>query len=125
MTNLEALLADFYACKHMLDEAKRLVDDAQKRLVSEMDTAGETTIAFENEDGHTISGTLVKATRVVMDDEALQEMLTDEQWDKITTPVLDKSRLEAAVAMQIVSADTVAAASEVRENKPFIKMTVS
>lgn len=125
MSSLENMLADFYACKHMLDEAKRLVDEAQKRLVAEMESAGEQTVAFQQEDGTTVTGTLVKASRVTTDEALLRNMLTDEQWDKVTVPVLDKARLEAAVTMGIVDMDVVSDASEVRENKPFVKVTTS
>lgn len=69
-----------------------------------------------------VKGTLVQATQVVINEGSLLDALTPKQRAAVTSPALDKEKLEAAVKLGLIDADLVAAHSEITEKAPYILM---
>ena len=67
-----------------------------------------------------VKGTLVQATQVVINEGSLMDALTPKQRAVVTSPALDKEKLEAAVKLGVIDADLVAAHSEIMEKAPYI-----
>ena len=93
-----------------------------KALVERMVANGQKTIST-GIDGEEIKGTLVQAQRVKYDEDRLKGALTAKQWGKVTTAVLDKTKLEAAIVIGEVDPNTVAACSTVTDTKPYVKIS--
>lgn len=112
-------MATIKAAIEVLTVEKR---EVETRLVEGMKTS-QVKSSTADIDGETIKGTLVEAERVTIDEAKLKKALSAAQWKKVTTLVLDKEKLEAAVVQNIVDGQLVAGASEIKQNKPYIKVT--
>lgn len=67
-----------------------------------------------------VKGTLVQASQVTINEGSLLDALTPKQRAVVTSPALDKEKLEAAVKLGVVDADLVAAHSEIVDKAPYI-----
>jgi hypothetical protein len=110
------------AVKHALDELGKQKNDIEARLVGTMKAGGLAAVDTTVE-GESCSGTLVEAERVVYDQDALEAALDTSQWIGVTKTVIDTERLEAAVVTGLVDEQVVAKCSEVKTNKPYVKVT--
>lgn len=102
-------------------EAQILKDQAE--LVILLEKAGHDRFSIDTSYS-VVKGVVVRAERVIYDAEGLRDDLTDDQWDKCTKTVLDTSLLEACVAAKVIPIETVAAHSEVKPNKAYIKLGI-
>lgn len=118
----ETLLAALRQAKVDAEAAKERVLELEASLIAELHGQGLTSIHTQI-GGETITGTLVEATRILIDEPRLQKSVGALTWAKITKRVLDKPRLEAAMAKGDVDPAVVAAASEEVPNKPYVKVT--
>jgi len=98
-------------------------DAIEARLVKSIQDKGRRSLTVQVEDGPRVRGTVVAGTRMVLHEDKLRQQLDAKQWEKVSTRVLDKEKLEAAVVQNIVDAQVVAAASEEFPNKPYIRVT--
>lgn len=121
--DITKLLVQLAAAKQAEEKLSSLKVEIQTRLVEAMEARNLDKASATLEDGTSIKGTLVKAERVIIKEDDLKANIGSAKWKKVTREVLDKAKLEAAVAMGIVDADDVAAASEIVQNKPFVKVT--
>lgn len=60
-------------------------------------------------------GTLTNSQRVSIDEDRLKKELGHKVWAKVTTPKLDKDKLEAAIAMELVDPMVVAKCSSTKD----------
>ena len=102
----------------LTDEVAAMQDALIERWVE-----GDITGIAVTHGGERISGTLVQGERVHTDESKLAKKVGAQQWKKLLTPVLDKTKLADAIKAGLVSPVDVADASEVKPSKPFIKVT--
>lgn len=95
---------------------------AELALIEGMNLARKKGVAVQLDNGDEVKGTLVEAQRVVYDEQALEVALAD-KWSRVTKTTLDTKKLEAAIALGDVDPNVVAVCSEVRDNKPYVKIT--
>ncbi|CAB5220339.1 hypothetical protein UFOVP238_29 [uncultured Caudovirales phage] len=117
----EALL-ELADLKTQQDEIAWAVADAESRLITLMDSAGEKTVTTDD-DG--VKGTLVRASSLVINEDGLRKAVGAKLWNRITKRTLDKKKLEAFVTTGEISAVLVAAHSSERQSKPYVRLTPS
>lgn len=106
-------------------EEKRLAEkktEIEAKLVEALIVAKQKTISVTLDDGKTIKGTLVEAQRVLYDGDKLEKTLGAPMWKKVTKQVLDAVKLEAQITVGAIDPNVVAACSEVKDNKPYIRL---
>jgi hypothetical protein len=110
----------FASLKQGIKTLTKELDKVEQRLVSAMDSKGQKSVSAQNGD---VKGTLVTGSRMVIDEEKLKKSLTASQWRAVSKSVLDKEKLEASMVVGTVDPNTVAAATEEKDNKPYIRVT--
>lgn len=111
-------LAEIKQALTLLSEEKDLIE---QQIIAGMGGA-KTTKVSTPWDG-TITATVVRGERVIISEESLKKKIGATLWGKVTKQVLDKEKLEAHVATGAISATDVAACSETKENKPYVKVS--
>lgn len=76
-------------------------------------------------DGRELKVTRIQNTSLLIDPESLKTKIGIPLWNKITTRVMDKKKLEAFVASGEISEIVVADCSSESLGSPFVKVTVS
>lgn len=121
-----ALLVQLAAIKAQIDaltEQKNVIETA---LCDALVAAGKKSTSITLADtGDQIKGTLVAVQRVVYDEERLKKALGSKVWPKVVKEVLDKEKLEANIVAGVIDAVTVASCTEVKDNKPYVKISGS
>lgn len=112
-------LATIKAAQDALNTEKAAVET---RLMTYLNSKG---LPKVNADlgGESIQGTVVAPIRVTIDAEQIKAALDTRQWNKVSTRVLDKEKLEAAVVQGTVPAEVVAKCSEETPTKPYVKVS--
>jgi hypothetical protein len=118
----ELLLASLRLAKDKLATAEEDVQELQKALVEDMKKTGDFKVRTAV-GGESITGTLVEASRIVVDEPGLKKALGAARWGKVTKAVLDKDKLEHEIAAGGIDPNVVAAHSEEVPNKPYIRIT--
>lgn len=98
------------------------ISEAQSELLSAMEAAELDTHEWTDDDGKH-KATYVQSERVSYDEAKLKSLLTPEQWGAITSTVVDKKKLEAAVAAGDIPLSTVNKASHITPSAPFVRVT--
>jgi len=102
-----------------LNEKKAVIED---RIIASLNRKGQKTVSTKI-NGAEVKGTIVAPQRVVIDEQKVRNALDAKMWRKVTRLVLDKDKLEAAVAIGDVDANVVAQCSEIKDTKPYVKVT--
>lgn len=106
-------------------EIKEKIKQHQQDLIAQLEEQNAEQLVFHDEDnGVTITGTLVRSSTVNLDDEALKKKVGANIWRKISTLSLDRKKLEVALQAGDVSDVDVAASSTITPKAPFVKVTV-
>ena len=101
------------------------IKDRQVELLAQLDSKEiERLVVNDEEDGITITGTIVRSASVILDEPALKKKVGASKWKSITSLVLDKKKLDAAVSAGDISITDVAAASTESPRAPYIRVTV-
>lgn len=116
---LLVILASIKAAADVLAKQKA---DVEEQLIAVLDVAGKNNISATTSQGGTVTGTVVRAERVVIDAEALEKALDKRLWEKVTKRVLDNNLLEAHVTTGAIDEQVVAACTEIKQNKPYVKV---
>ena len=96
--------------------------EVEARLAQDLRSKGQKTLTATVA-GAEVKGTLVAPQRVTIDEQKIHDALDAKTWKKVTKQVLDTDKLEAAVALGDVDANVVAAASDIKDTKPYVKVT--
>lgn len=123
-TKLRNLMVELAKTNRELTNAKARVDDLKAKVLAELEANDVTTHNIKRQDGTSITVTRVQAHSLVFDDARLRASLTATQWNSITKKVLDRAKLEKAVAEQEIDPMVVANASTEVAGKPYVKITV-
>lgn len=119
---LDTMIADLHDLRA---EAKALgiqIGEKQADVLVQMDKQGIKSHKVK------VGKTILTATKqqnhtLVYDEDKLRKRLGSALWNKITTRVLDKKKLEAFVASGEIPVTTLAACSEEKPSSPFVKVT--
>lgn len=120
--SLESDFLKLAKAKESAAELAKTIAELELAVIAEMTKVGVTNISVSDD---AVKGTLVRVTRVVINDEQLETALGATVWNKVIKKVLDKEKLEAMIVVGKIDASVVAAASEEKINKPFVKITGS
>lgn len=123
MAQVDTLLAEAAMLKVQAEAATAQYDAKAAELVAAMQRDKVKDCFIPLHDGGEIKGTYVAPQRTKIDDTGLLTVLDDEQIAKVTKRVFDKDLLEAAVAVGVIDADTVAAHSTIVDVKPHVRIT--
>jgi hypothetical protein len=111
------------ALRRKKDELEDTIDALQQRIVLTLDSLEVKTHSVEGEGGRTIKATRSQSNRTVIDETGLKKSLGETLWNKVSSRVLDKKKLEAYIASGEVNPTTVAKCSTENEGKPYIRIT--
>ncbi len=100
-----------------------IIDALQQRIVATLDSLEVKTHEVEVKGGRSIKATRSQSNRTVIDETGLKKSLGETLWNKVSSRVLDKKKLEAFIASGEVSATAVAKCSTENEGKPYIRIT--
>lgn len=123
ISKLGANLLRYAVAKKVAKKAAESQSKAEADLISAMRAAGQETVSATLDSGANVKGTLVEGETVSYDFDRLKKQLTPAQWKKITVDVVDKTLLEAEVTVGNIDANVVAACSEVKPRKAFVKVS--
>lgn len=107
------------------EEQQRLEDEIanlQTDLIPYLERVKEDVVVMRTKDTE-IKPTVVRGSRVIINEARLKRSVGSSVWNKITKRVLDKDRLEQKVASGEVEAAVVGECSDVLDNKPYIRLT--
>ena len=119
----EELLVILASIKSAEDALAKQRSDVQTRLIEAMDSELQKIVKTTTSDGRSLTGTLVRAERLVYDEAGLEVHLGKKLWDAVTVRKLDKALLEAHVVTKAIREDVVASYTEIKQNAPFIKLS--
>lgn len=116
---------DIIAIEHKRSEVKRLNDEVkvhQDRVNQAFARAKRKSTKVEVPGDGTYNVTYVEGSSIVLDEQKLKKRIGAALWNKVTTRVLDRKKLEAFIASQEIPATTVAACSDEIPRAPFVKV---
>lgn len=112
-------LRDLRADKRELEDS---ISEIQAAGIKSLKTLGQKSIGFDYDDSK-VTGTLVQPTSLIIDETKLKKRVGAKVWRKITKPILDREKLETAIAEGLVTPQTVAACSSEEPKSPYIRIT--
>lgn len=123
--NLSALERDILTLDGLRiqrEDIDQEIINVQQRVLARLEEKGESTVTVKTKDRHIIA-TRVQQVREAIDPVVLKKKVGAKMWDRITTKVLDKKKLEAFIASGEI--DALAIADAVKENvaNPFLRLT--
>lgn len=80
-------------------------------------------IIYADEDGNSLSETLVQPESVVIDEDRLKRKIGAEAWKSVTKVVLDKKALEGKISAGAINLQAVASVSTTEEGTPYLRVT--
>ena len=105
------------------DELEDTIDALQQRIVATLDSLEVKSHEVEVNGSRSIKATRAQSNRTVIDEVGLKKSLGETLWNKVSSRVLDKKKLEAYIASGEVNPTTVAKCSTENEGKPYIRIT--
>jgi hypothetical protein len=99
------------------------IKDSQTRVVKAFQVAGTKSHKFVGPDGSVYSASFQQTEKVTLDEAKLKKRLGSALWNQITTKVLDRKKLDAAVAAGDIKPTDLSACSNVSLSAPFTKVT--
>jgi diphthamide synthase (EF-2-diphthine--ammonia ligase) len=113
---LSTLVEERIRLKAELDNVTQRLKDLDEVVIAELQsqnlTKFETTVGKVN---------LVQSNTVVWNDEVLKELLKPVQWKRIIVEKVDKSRLDAELAVGRIDESLVDVARSIKQSKPFLR----
>lgn len=104
------------------DDIESQIKELQDSIVEILDSVEQKSLVVELED-RSVKATKIQAVRTTIDESSLKKSLGDKIWLKVSVRVLDKKRLEAAIAHGEVDPLVVAECSTETESAPYIKLS--
>lgn len=116
------LVADFLRARTLRDKAQADFDEAQARLMKQMEADQRKTFKWDAEGVHH-NLTFVQQSMTVIDEPGLRKALTAKVFDKYTTRTLNRKAMERAMDEGKVDPITVSRFVTQRPKKPFLSYT--
>lgn len=117
-SDIQSLVSEYEILKAEEAKAKKAATAIQVKILQEMKDRGVESIDWA--EGRV---TRTAAKRIDISIDTLREMLPTRVFNKVTTRVIDKTLLSAAVQDRTIDASIVAAASTEGENAPYIRVS--
>ena len=116
------LLVEIQTAEEEVQDWQAQVDKSKAELFALMEKHDLSTIEVEiQEEGQ--RATIVRPTQLKIDEQALQDAVSEAIWRTITKRVIDKKALEDAVTRGKVEAETVSKHSKEVATKPYLRIT--
>lgn len=120
---LEAALAELFIVKSEIKSTTKIKEDLQSAILELImkDKKHKRTQEFE---GTLLTSTVVKQTKVAIDEQRLKKEIGAVLWKKLSVQVLDMTKLEDAMSRGLVDPTIVANCSVEECGQPYIKQTI-
>lgn len=116
------LLLEIQSAEEEAQTWQAQVDKSKSELMELMDKHDLSTIAVQvREEDQRV--TVVRPTQLKINEEGLQDAVSEAIWRSITKRVIDKKALEDAVTRGKVEAETVSKHSKEVATKPYLRIT--
>lgn len=120
---LQRQLEEIRRLKNISAEAERDWRELQTATLENLDELDLNSFSYENAEGERVKATKIEASSLVFDQPQLKKALGAKVWNKVTTRILDTTKLEDQIAEGRIDPVTVAECSTEKFNKPYIKVT--
>jgi len=115
-------VAEFDRLKQERDALDKKIKDLQNDLIGVLDKNGEKSATVEVE-GRRFKITKVQSSSMVIDEASLKRVLGEKGWMKVSTRILDRRKLESAIATDEIDPVLVAECSEEKLGAPYVRLT--
>lgn len=122
-TVLDANILKVAQLKSEMASLAEQVNALQPKIIAALDKKEQKTRAVTMDDGKVVTATVVKGETVETDYDMLAKRVGASVWAKITKRVIDTSKLQDAMAKELVSANDIADVSTIKPKSPYIKIT--
>jgi hypothetical protein len=116
-------LKRYVLAKEASDRASEELREAQMDVLDAMSNAGMNSTVVKTP-GLKIQGTVVEAEHTEINEPGLRKELGSQLWKAITTPHLDKRKLESCIALGKIPVHVVAKHTSVVAHAPYVRVTV-
>ena len=96
--------------------------ELQAELLDVLEKTGQQTHVF-TDNGQSVRVTRVQSSTMIIDEPRLKKRLGTAGWNRISTRMFDKRKLDLALRDGLIKATIVAECSEQKESSPFIKIS--
>jgi hypothetical protein len=121
MDTPDPLVGDYLIARQKRDQAQAELDEAQSRLMKQMEADQRKSYKFTTADAkYTVSYTQGHTT--VIDEKGLRRALTAKVFDRYTKKVLDRKAMETAMDAGAVDPVTVSRFVTLKPNKPHLTL---
>ena len=122
MDTTDPLVADFLTARRIRDRAQADLDEAQDRLIKQMEQDQRKSFKWTDE-GWSRTVTYVQAHTTVIDEAGLRKALGARAYDRYTIKKLDRRAMEKAMDEGTVDPITVSRYVTLKPNKPHLSLT--
>ena len=119
---IERLLIEIQSSEEELQTWQAQVEQSKKELLDLLEKHNISSTEQEVQ-GESVKVTVVRPTRLEIDEDGLEQELTDSLWRLVTKVVLDKKALESAVAKGKIEPQTISKHSKEVATKPYLRIT--
>ncbi len=119
---IERLLIEIQSSEEELQTWQAQVEQSKKELLDLLEKHNISSTEQEVQ-GESVKVTVVRPTRLEIDEDGLEQELTDSLWRTVTKVVLDKKALENAVAKGKIEPQTISKHSKEVATKPYLRIT--
>jgi septal ring-binding cell division protein DamX len=116
-------LKRYVLAKESAELANEELRDAQSAVLEAMSNAGIKSTAVDTP-GLKIQGTIVEAEHTEINESGLRKELGGLLWKAITSPQLDKRKLESCISLGKIPVHVVAKHTHVVPHAPYVRVTL-
>lgn len=111
--------------KTIKDAESEIKGDAgvEAQIIDHFNHARQKSMTITDHEGTRITGTLVEGSTIELDEVRLKKAIGAPTWNKVTKRVIDKTKLEDAMADGTVDPNVVAQCSNEVPRKPYVRVT--
>jgi len=121
---LDGLLSDIEERRKAVKILNEEIKDRQDEAIVLMEDLHLDKHSTKLPNGDTARAALVKSSTTVLDEERLKKKVGVALWNKVTSRVLDKAKLDAYVKSGDIKATVIADCITEKPRSPFIKITI-
>lgn len=119
---IERLLVEIQSSEEELQTWQAQVEKSKLELMELLEKHNISSTEQEVQ-GESVKVTVVRPTRLEIDEDGLREDLTEAIWRLVTKAVIDKKALESAVAKGKIEPQTISKHSKEVATKPYLRIT--
>ncbi len=119
---MTVLVQEHHEVQVEIAELESRLNKIKSKLMDKLEEYELETIVLGDE-GEGVKVTIVRPTTLKIDENGLQQALTNAQWKSITKQVIDKKALEDAVVRGKIDAVTVSDHTKEVASRPYLRIT--